>query len=206
MQFSVYLFDFDGTLFDTRVSLVPVFRAGYAVVGREVTEEECERWMHLNLIQSMTDSGIDEKDFPKVVDAIINSLDMPESIALIKPYADMVEVLNRLRREGKRIGIVSNNSSSHIRLVLDTLKVDIPFDCIVGSDMFKHGKPSPEPIDTALSILGMERSKDIVYVGDSLQDPECGLNADIGGILLDREDRYPDFEGIRVKSLRDLLD
>ena len=205
MQFDVYLFDFDGTLCDTRESLVPVFRGGFAAVGRPVSEQEAEKWMHLNLYQAMEDSGIDKSDFPKVIEAIIACLDMPESIALIKPFHDFVSVVSELVKRGKRIGIVSNNTSTHIRLVLDSLGVDIPFDCIVGSDMFVHGKPSAEPIDAALKILREKAGTHVCYVGDSLQDPECGLNAGIAGVLLDREDIHPEYSGMRIRVLDELL-
>jgi len=205
MQFDTYLFDFDGTLFDTRESLVPVFQAGYAVVGRPVTAEEASRWMHLNLYQSLKDSGIAKEDYPIVIRAIIDSLDLPESLELIKPFEETMEVLRALHQQGKRLGIVSNNGSQHIRLVLETLGVDVPFDCIVGSDMFQNGKPHREPIDLALKLLGEESRDSIVYVGDSLQDAECGQNAEISGILVDREDLHPDFVGTRIHSLKDLL-
>ena len=205
MQFSTYLFDFDGTLCDTRESLVPVFRAGFEKVGRHVTPEESEKWMHLNLMQSLVDSGIPESDYPVVVQGIIDALDMPESIAMIKVFPDTVEVLKKLVAQGKRIGIVSNNGSPHIKLVLKTLNIDLPFDCIVGSDMFKNGKPHPEPILTALDILGEKADGHICYVGDSLQDPECGLNAGIGGVLIDRENVHPDYNGLRFQNLWGLL-
>ena len=150
MQFSTYLFDFDGTLCDTRESLVPVFRAGFERVGVHATPEDCERWMHLNLYQTLVQSGIPEEQYQTVVDGILDALDMPESIALIKPFEDTVSTLQALLDSGKRIGIVSNNTSTHIRLVLHEMGIDIPFDCIVGSDMFSHGKPHPEPIEVAL--------------------------------------------------------
>lgn len=205
MQFSVYLFDFDGTLCDTRESLVPVFRAGFDKIGYHATPEQCERWMHLNLLQSLVDSGIAEEDYQTVVDGIIDALDMPESIALIKAFQETEGVLRQLVQAGKRIGIVSNNTSTHIRLVLKSLGIDLPFDCIVGSDMFSNGKPHPEPILTALSILGIEPDSSVCYVGDSLQDPECGENAGISGVLVDRENVHPDYQGIRVFDLGGLL-
>lgn len=205
MQFSVYLFDFDGTLFDTRESLVPVFAAGFAVAGRAVTPEECERWMHLNLLQSMADAGIPEEKFDEVIEATIAALDLPESIALIRPFEETKEVLLTLKEQGKKIGIVSNNSSSHIRLVLKTLGFDMPFDCIVGSDMCSVGKPSAEPINLALSLLGEQNRQDVVYVGDSLQDGECGHNAEIQSILVDREDAHVDAPYRCICDLRELF-
>jgi HAD superfamily hydrolase (TIGR01549 family) len=139
------------------------------------------------------------------VDGVIEALDMPESIAMIKAFNDAKPVLEGLLREGKSIGIVSNNTSSHIRLVLNALHLDIPFDCIVGSDMFKNGKPHPEPIHTALEILGVPASEEVCYVGDSLQDPECGINAGISGVLLDREGVHPDYQGNYIRKLEELL-
>ena len=206
MQFSVYLFDFDGTLVDSRESLLPVFQAGYAVVGRTVTAEEASRWMHVSLPESFADSGVPQEHYEKVAQAIIDALDLPESLAMIKAYEDTIPVLTRLVKEGKRVGIVSNNASTHIRLVLERLGVDVPLDCVVGSDMFSNGKPSPEPIDTALNILGETDRSRVVYVGDSLQDPLCGHNAGIGGILVDRENVHPEYQGTRITNLTELFD
>lgn len=206
MQYGVYLFDFDGTICDTRRSLLPVFQAGYAVVGRKVTEEEVSRWMRLNLLQSMEDSGIAKEDFPKVASAIIAALDLPESLAMIEPFPEAFEVLRTLKAMGKKVGVVSNNSSAHIRLVLETLGFDMTLDCVVGSDMFQNGKPSPEPIQLALSLLNEEISAKVVYIGDALQDPETAHNAGIAGILVDREEAFMDFSGNRIHDLRALLD
>ena len=206
MQFSIYLFDFDGTLVDSRESLLPVFQAGYAVVGRSVSAEEASRWMHVSLPESFADSGVPQEDYPKVLEAIIAALDLPESIAMIKPFTETVAVMKRLIAQGKRVGIVSNNTATHIRLVLKQLGVDLPLDCVVGSDMFDRGKPSREPIDVALKILGETDRSSAVYVGDSLQDPECGHNAGIEGILVDRENVYPEYSGIRIASLDELFD
>ena len=205
MQFSVYLFDFDGTIVDSRASLYPVFKAGFASVGRDVTEDEAERWMHLNLHESLLDSGVPESDYQTVIQATIDALDMPESLAMITLFSEAIENLKRIHQTGAKIGIVSNNTASHIRLVLETLKVDVPFDVIVGSDMFTKGKPSSQPIDVALDLLGYEGDRDrVVYIGDSLQDPECAKNASCSGILVDREGQYPDYEGARVRDLSEI--
>ena len=204
MQFRVYLFDFDGTIVDSRASLYPVFKAGYASVGRDVTKEEAARWMHLNLYESLVDSGVPEKDYETVVKATIDALDLPESLAMITLFPESIDTLLRLKKAGAKIGIVSNNTASHIRLVLETLGVDVPFDVIVGSDMFTQGKPSSQPIDVALDMLGYHERSKVVYIGDSLQDPECGKNASCGGILVDRENDYPDFDGSRVRDLTEI--
>ena len=206
MQFDVYLFDFDGTICDSRESLLPVFQAGYALVGRPVTAEEVSVWMHVSLADSLVMSGIPKEQYQTVCDGIIAALDMPESIAMIKPFPEAFETMKRLAETGKKVGIVSNNTAKHICLVLAQLGYDGPLDCVVGSDMFKRGKPYPDPILLALEILGIPASKRACYIGDSLQDPETGHNAEIEGILVDRTGEHADFEGIKISSLDELLD
>ena len=53
--------------------------------------------------------------------------------------------------------------------------------------------------------LGIKADGHICYAGDSLQDPECGLNAGIGGVLIDRENAHPDYNGLRFQNLWGLL-
>ncbi len=204
MQYHVYLFDFDGTMVDSRESLVPVFQAGYSRVGRKVTAEEAERWMHVSLPESFEDSGVDPDKYQLVLDGILEALDLPEVLAKIKLFPEALETFARLKKQGAKIGIVSNNTALHIRNTLEAMGVDFPFDVIVGSDMFKNGKPSAEPLEVAMDILDFHDRTKVVYIGDSLQDPQCGYNASCGGILVDRENVYPDFKGIRVRDLTEI--
>ena len=42
---SIFFFDFDGTLADTRESLVPVYRAGFDLIGMHVSEKQCAHFI-----------------------------------------------------------------------------------------------------------------------------------------------------------------
>mgnify|MGYP003346611147 CR=1 FL=1 len=46
------LFDFDGTLFDTKESLIPCYKYGFNAIGLDCTKEECYQFMHLSLSQT----------------------------------------------------------------------------------------------------------------------------------------------------------
>ena len=51
-NYDIYLFDFDGTTFDTKESLVPVFKSAFAAIGMDCTPEQAHHYMHQNALQT----------------------------------------------------------------------------------------------------------------------------------------------------------
>ena len=77
----------------------------------------------------------------------------------------------------------------------------------MGNREAPNPKPNPEPILTALEMIGYKGDKkDVCYVGDSLNDCLAASNAGVVPILLDRDDEYKDAPYKRIKSLSELLD
>lgn len=202
--FKAYLFDFDGTLFDSRESLLPVWKYGFAKMGVDnVTDAMCEEFMHHNLSYAAKETGI--TDFSAFLKAITEALDFPENIAVMKMFPDTVAVISTLFGKGLPLGIVSSNTSSHIQKALSSKGVDRYFSALSCSDEYEKGKPDAEPCLLCLQKLSLSPSKEICYVGDSLQDYECALNAGVKGILLDRDGHYNDFSGTKIASLYELV-
>ena len=176
-QFSVYLFDFDGTLFDTKISLRKVYRDSFAAVGIfDITDEECAEFMHHSLLQTMQMRNIEPKDYQTFSDVCIRSLDEPETVAANIPFPETIEVLSKLRKQGKRLAAASGNTSKHIHLVLDHHQLDFGFETVVGSDMFRHGKPAPDIFLLAAQKAGADPKKSIV-LEDSINGIKAGAAA-----------------------------
>ena len=206
-EYDIYLFDFDGTLFDSLESLYPTFRYAFEAIGiTDVTDEEIESFTHISLTEMVATSNIPVELRIPFVRKIHEALDMDEFLKLIKPFPETIATLEELKRRGKRLAIVSNNDSTHIRKTLDLLNVDIPFDAIVGSDMVQRSKPHPDVIFVAFDIMGVKDASRSVYVGDSIQDGETGLAAGIGSIIVDRRGIYEKVHGEKVDLLSDILD
>ena len=102
-EYDTYLLDFDGTLFDSKESLRPVFRQGFGKLGIEVTDEECEVFMHHTLLQSAQMKNVPESRFRELLEAITIALDSEESLSLIKPFSDTVYLISELKRRKKRL-------------------------------------------------------------------------------------------------------
>lgn len=202
----VYLFDFDGTLFDTKISLRPVYKAGFKAIGiNDISDKECDTYMHYSLKQTLEMKGVSLDYFIPFASAILKALDSEESLSLIKVFPEVKETLERIKSSNNGIGLVSGNSSSHIKLVLKHFGLESYFKVIVGSDMYKNGKPNPEPLLLGCKLLSIVPSKDVIYVGDSLQDEECARNAGVSSFIVDRNKEYGSKTFRKGYSLLDLF-
>ncbi len=203
-QYQTYIFDFDGTTFDSASTMGPVFRAGFEAIGRTCTDEQGQEYMH-HSIEALAKAEHFEDRFEEFINAVAVALDWPETIAATKVFPDAEEALKELRKRGKKIGIMSGNITSHINLVLRNLKMEDAFDVVVGSDLIQHPKPAPDGILLACERLGVKADRDVLYIGDSEQDIQAAEAAGVDGVLIDRPKIYEDLNCLKVKTLIDLL-
>jgi len=206
-KYDVYIFDFDGTTFDSRGSMQSIFSYAFMEVGyRAVTKEEAEHFMHQSLPETLEEMKIPHSKLKRFVDAVEEAIDKEETIKQNAPFPETVDVISYLEKEGKGLAIVSGNTVTHISKVLKFHRFPISFKTIIGSDVCRnHHKPEPEPLLMAMACFPyVERSK-IVYIGDSLQDMVCASNAGIDGIFIDRNNEFPEYKGITIHSLFELI-
>lgn len=205
-EYDYYYFDFDGTLVNTWKSLIVPFQKGFASAGIILSEKDVLFCTHMALIQSCEYHGItDEKAMDEVYRIIRGEMAKEEEIAKIEIYPETIEVLNTLKEKNKRIAVVSGNSVTHIKRVMKILRLEEYFDFYVGGDSTKLPKPYAEPLEKAMELSSFPLKESCMYVGDSLQDPECAKNAGIDGILLDRRREYATYNGKKIYTLKELL-
>lgn len=205
-EYEHYYFDFDGTLVNTWKSLIIPFQKGFASAGVTLSEDDVLFCTHMAMVQSCAYYGItDEKKMYEIYRIITEEMAKEEEISKIEIYPETVEVLNHLKKKNKHIGVVSGNSVTHIKRVMNILGLSDYFEFYVGGDSTKLPKPYAEPIEKAMELSSFPPKNSCVYIGDSLQDPECAKNAGIDGILLDRRKEYDDYEGEKIFTLKELL-
>ena len=107
-------------------------------------------------------------------------------------YEDALPVLEELRAQGLKLGLVSNTGRNLDEFVAHH-RLDV--DAALGSGAFGRTKPHPTIFRAVLERLGVEPGN-AAMVGDSLDDDVEGARA--AGIevafLLDRENRYPEVQ------------
>jgi HAD superfamily hydrolase (TIGR01549 family) len=115
-------------------------------------------------------------------------------------FEDVLPVLAQLRAQGLKLGLVSNTGRN-----LDEFVAHHGLDVDAAVSSGAHGKTKPHPtiFQAALERLAVAPA-DAVMVGDSVEDDVEGAKAaGMRGLLLDRENRYPDV-GEKLTDLRGL--
>ena len=118
-------------------------------------------------------------------------------------FDDVHPVLASLREQGIAAGIVSN-FEAWLDELLEHLQVREEFPVRVISGLEGIEKPDLEIYAVALERLGLPADQ-VAFVGDNpefdIVPPKAlGMTA----VLIDRRERHPDHDGIRITDLRDL--
>ena len=122
-------------------------------------------------------------------------------------YADVLPTLDRLRRTGLKMVIVSNWDTP-LHAMIEELGLDPYFAAIVAShdQRVRSAKPDAAIFEYALNAVGVS-ADEAVHVGDSFEADIVGAHsAGIRAILLDREGTQDGRWGETIRSLYALPD
>ena len=197
-EFDVFLFDFDGTLFDTLESSIYVFEEAYKQIGIKVNHDEVLGYTREpipNSYKRLVGSMDGYPSFIKDIDDLVHS---QKVVDMTEIYSETAEILKFLKANKKIVGIVTSNSKKHVIDVLNKFGLTSYFDVIVGNKEAPNPKPSPEPILKALELLGRHNKEKVVYIGDALNDAIAATNAGVTPILLDRLDEFSEYKQYKI--------
>lgn len=110
-------------------------------------------------------------DFEAFFDEVYHEFGSPASW---KMYGGALDVLAELKRQGKRIGIVSNWDERLFHLC-NGMEIDRHVDFILASTVVGTSKPGARIFEEALSRAGVDAHRS-VHVGDSLEDDVLGAH------------------------------
>jgi pyrophosphatase PpaX len=182
MRYRVVLFDLDGTLIDSGAIIVASMRhAATTVLGREIPDEQLMAAVGgPGLIAQMR--ALDESRVDELVEAY--RLHNEPLHAELEPFAGIEAALDVLRREGRRLGIVTAKRHATIRLAFEVLpQLEGYFHAIVGADDTERHKPHPDPILLALGLLDASPDQ-AAYVGDSPFDIQAAREAGVAAVAV----------------------
>ncbi len=182
-QYDNYLFDADGTLFDT----VDLICTCFQYVAGKYAGKTMDRRTIINGIglplksQLITHLGA-ELDHAHILDDYLQyqlSI-MHDSIGL---FPHVIETLEKLKDAGKKLAIVTSRRRFSMETILRTTDTAGYFDVLVTPEDTVRHKPDAEPALKAIALLGADKSS-TVFTGDALYDICSGASAGIDTIFV----------------------
>ena len=187
METKVIIFDFDGTLCDTRSNIIIAFRATMEHLGLDMRDEEtCGATIGLTLRDGFK-SMYPEFDDAKIdycVETYRQIFAERRKELMPDLFPGVKETLEALRKRGYRMTIATSRLTDSLMLFMRHHGIDHYFEYAVGSDSVTHHKPHPEPALKTLRELNIAPSEAIM-VGDMPVDIAMAHNAGIRAIGVD---------------------
>jgi len=163
----MYLFDFDGTVADTRTVAHGILNDMSREFGfKELPEEDLETARNMSIRQFIRHLGIKNWRVPMIAKRGLQLLH--ERIDRIDPIAGMPEVLAELYERGNRIGILTSNSEANVTAFLR--RHDLPYFKFIRTSSKLFGKAREMK-----KILKQEKlmPSGVLYIGDETRDIEA---------------------------------
>ena len=178
--YKTYIFDLDGTLLDTLNDLHA--SCNYALRTHGMPERSLEEVRQFvgngvkKLMERAIPDGLDNPLFEDTLQTFRQHY-LLHNLDTTLPYPGIMEMLQQLKAQGKRIAVVSNKFYAATQDLCkhffgDTIQVAI------GEREDIKKKPAPDTVLEALRQLQVTR-QDAVYVGDSEVDVETARNSGI---------------------------
>ena len=175
MGVSAVLFDLDGTLVDSVSLILKSFHYSLEQLGLQAEDEEILNTIGLPLKEACVlfagEKG--EEMFKCYVDYQDAIHDMH-----VKEYSGAKDLLEYLKEQGCRMGVVTSKRRDMAIRGLAITGLDKFMEVVVAFEDTLTHKPEPEPVQKALSALGVA-PEEALYVGDSPYDIRCGKNAGV---------------------------
>ena len=180
MEIKYILFDLDGTLLNTLGDLHAAFNYALKLYGfKERSIDEIR-----NFVGDGVKKAIERAVGKDVPDNTINEITRvfkayykEHMNELTMPYNGVVDLLEKLKNKGYKIGVVSNKFDAAVKELCRRYFNDLISTAIGESEEIRR-KPNPDGVQKAIKELN-GNLKEAVYIGDSDVDIMTAENAQI---------------------------
>jgi len=174
------VFDFDGTLADTRELIIKTNQAVMREMNYPVASDEAIiATIGIPLegcIQTLF-PDVTPEQMPVWVRTYREIFNVLKNQFIPTLFPGVKETLEHLHAAGYQLTVASSRHSASLNEFLQGMGVAPYFDYVLGADNVTRAKPFPDPVLITLKQLSQEASQTLV-VGDMPVDIQMGLGAD----------------------------
>lgn len=188
-------FDFEGTVVDFQWQLIPAVeeclkalgRAGFSPGWYGTNPSYAHVYNHtLHLAKQGKGDG-DLLSVMSIIDKIYDKYDA-DALTRWNLYPDTLVVIEALRKQGFRMGIISNVGNLALRSAMDKLGLTHQVEVVISRNDVTELKPHPEGLIRAAKQLKVDPAESI-FIGDSRNDVGAARRAGmLAGFIRGGED------------------
>ena len=174
-MYRVLLFDLDGTIAETDSLHLPTWVDALQPYGVEVDEE-----FYGDRISGRNTEEIVRELLPDLTDEQGRSIgdakeaSFRERVSELEPMPGLVDFIERGRKLGMQIALVTNAPEENVETILLALKLRDFFDVVVLADEVEAVKPDPAPYRAALEKTGAPAGEALAF-----EDSVSGISSSV---------------------------
>ena len=174
-MYRALLFDLDGTLAETDSLHLPTWVDALEPYGVEVDDE-----FYRDKISGRSTAEIVRELLPELTDEQGRSIgdakeaSFRERASELEPLPGLVDFVERGRKRGMRIALVTNAPEENVKMILLALKLRDFFDTVVLADEVEAVKPDPAPYRAALEKTGVPAEEALAF-----EDSISGISSSV---------------------------
>ena len=174
------VFDMDGTILNTLDDLMD--STNFALKNNGLKERSLEeiRFFVGNGIQKLIERAVPQGTSKEVFEKVFADFKSHYKIHCADKtsyYDGIPSVVQTLRKMGVKTAVVSNKADFAVQELVEVYFRGL-FDVALGEKTGVSKKPSPDMVNAALSVLGVEKES-AFYIGDSDVDFETAKNSSL---------------------------
>lgn len=170
-RIAAVVFDWDGTLVDSKAVLVASFQETTSEVLGEpfpTEPEDVERIIQVRGQEAFAEIAGGDEDLYERIGTVFHRVYV-ERQRQIQLFPGAVETLAALRAAGLGVGVATSKARSRLDIEAERTGIGALLDVSVSGDEVAVAKPDPESVAAAIAALGADPAATL-YVGDGPND------------------------------------
>lgn len=178
-DYDYYLFDADGTLFDTTEMIYQCFDYSLRYFKKPMVSREM---IFSNIGLPLKNQieiyvGNVDDDFLQAYKKVHMEYQLSIYKDYIRLFSGVARTLAQLKNRGKKCAVVSSRFRKSLDTFLSEMEIGSYFDVVMSPEGTRLHKPHAEPALKTLELLECRDASEAIFIGDASFDIECGAGA-----------------------------
>jgi len=169
------IFDVDGTLVDSNDFHVRAWDRAFRQFGKQFPVEKLRENVGKGADQYLP-SFLSPEELETIgpkIDKLRSEIFQKEYLPQVRPFPNVRDLLERIRRDEKRIALASSGKKNDLRVIKKITEIEDLVDCEVSADEADRSKPAPDLFAATLQKLDNLRADRAIAVGDTPYDAQA---------------------------------